>query len=724
VRCLRIAAAASLLFLASPCALADPFQEGARERQSGNTLRAIDIFSALRASSVEPVARARAAGELGATLLQARRLDEARAMLLEAVSGLEGPARARYQLDLATVAAQAGRPDEARALLEQIASNPDARTAAVARLNLARVVPASDRRAHLERAAGLVTRIADERERGRLELNLGDQWRRLGGEWTAAAYAHLASALRLAKAAGDARLQAEALDSLSAAYESAGRAREALALAQEALEAARMLPPARVADLAIDLEWRVGRLAHALGDEAAALAAYQRAVQNVESVRGDIPIEYDDGRSSYRVTLEPVYLGYADLLFASLAALPEDEKQRRLVRIRDVIELARQAELQDYLRDRCEVEAIQRGPRSGVGKGVAVLYPIVFDERIELLLETDGGITWRTTRVAAQAVRATARLFAHDLRNGDDGYLPAARALHRWLLAPLEPQLAERGVDTLIVVPEGALRLVAMGALHDGRQFAIEKYAIGTVTGLTLTNTAAPPDAAPRALVAGLSTPGPVVDKLPSDTVDAILGVRGGGSRAASTTELRRSLELPGVKDEVQAIARILDGHSLLDSDFTARAFQSQAQSGEYRIVHVASHGVFGGSADASYIMAFDDVLSMNDLQALLRDERLRRKPIELLSLSACQSAEGDERSPLGISGAAMKARAKSVLGTLWPVEDTAARVVMEGFYGSLARDRLNKVRALQHAQREAMRDPRFGHPFFWAPFVLIGNWL
>jgi len=116
--------------------------------------------------------------------------------------------------------------------------------------------------------------------------------------------------------------------------------------------------------------------------------------------------------------------------------------------------------------------------------------------------------------------------------------------------------------------------------------------------------------------------------------------------------------------------------------------------------------------------------MSMGDLQALLRDERLRRRPIELLSLSACQSAEGDERSPLGMSGAAMKARAKSVLGTLWPVEDTAARVVMEGFYAALARDHMNKVKALQQAQRQAMRDPRFGHPFFWAPFVLVGNWL
>jgi len=161
----------------------------------------------------------------------------------------------------------------------------------------------------------------------------------------------------------------------------------------------------------------------------------------------------------------------------------------------------------------------------------------------------------------------------------------------------------------------------------------------------------------------------------------------------------------------------------MLDEAFTARAFQGEAGSGDYRIVHIASHGVFGGSADTSFIMAYDDVLSMRDLQSLLHGERFRRKPMELLTLSACQSAEGDDRSPLGISGAAVKARAKSVLGTLWPVEDDAARTVMERFYRLLAGGAASKVKALQAAQVETMRERRFEHPFFWAPFVLIGNW-
>jgi CHAT domain-containing protein len=108
----------------------------------------------------------------------------------------------------------------------------------------------------------------------------------------------------------------------------------------------------------------------------------------------------------------------------------------------------------------------------------------------------------------------------------------------------------------------------------------------------------------------------------------------------------------------------------------------------------------------------------------MLKSDHFRKNPIELLSLSACETAEGDERSPLGISGAAMKARAKSVLGSLWPVDDDAARKTMEKFYQGLATRQLTKTEALRQAQIELLHKDEFSHPLFWAPFVLIGNWL
>jgi CHAT domain-containing protein len=661
--------------------------------------------------------------ELGAAYLQAGRLDEAQPLLEEAVTASTGAERARYAIDLANLSTQRGDDARAAALLREAAAEAgSARAAIVAELNLARLAAGGERLERLRSIAPRIAQVPEERARAVLHLNLGHQAAQLGDEAVQLAYGELEAARATASSAKDARLLAESLDALSDLYESRGRTRDALLLAREGIAVANGLEPARAADLAIALEWRIGRLAQALGDDDLALASYQRTVAHVEAVRNDIPIEYEDRRSSYRVTLEPIYQGYVNLLFKSLRALPESGRAATLARVRDVVELTRQAELQDYLGDRCDVEAIQRAQTSGVGPRVAVLYPIVFADRTELLLETERGISWRTVPVQGRVLRTTAALLANNMRGAQDGFLPAAQALHRWLLAPYQSQLDEMRIDTLIVVPEGALRLVPMSALHDGRQFLIERMAVGTVTGLTMTNLSAISASGGEALVAGMSVPGPVVEKLPASTVRAVLGSNAPDS-TRSTAQLREALSLPGVKDEVRAIAGIVEGRSLLDESFTASAFEKAARSGDYRIVHIASHGVFGGSADTSYIMAFDDVIRMRDLQSLLRSETFRRRPIELLSLSACQSAEGDDRSPLGISGAAVKARARSVLGTLWPVEDEAARAVMERFYAHLAHDAGGKAKALQSAQLETMRESRFAHPFFWAPFVLIGNW-
>jgi CHAT domain-containing protein len=238
-----------------------------------------------------------------------------------------------------------------------------------------------------------------------------------------------------------------------------------------------------------------------------------------------------------------------------------------------------------------------------------------------------------------------------------------------------------------------------------------------------------------------------VVDKLSQATIDQIFGsdttpIRGltknrsmrsvrsastaniKGDKVSRSAALREALALPGVKQEIEALGKIMPSTSLLNAGFTVGGFSHEAESGAYRIMHVASHGVFGGSADTSYILAYDDLLTLNGLQSLLKSDQFRKNPIELLSLSACETAEGDDRSPLGISGAAIKARAKSVLGTLWPVEDNAARKAMEKFYRGVATEHLTKAEALRQAQVELIHTDEFAHPLFWAPFVLIGNWL
>jgi len=186
---------------------------------------------------------------------------------------------------------------------------------------------------------------------------------------------------------------------------------------------------------------------------------------------------------------------------------------------------------------------------------------------------------------------------------------------------------------------------------------------------------------------------------------------------------MQASLALPGVADEIRALESMMPGTSIVNEAFTLERFRDEAQTGTYRILHIASHGVFGGSAKSSFIMTYDDLLTIEGLQSLLSSDRVQGNPIEVLTLSACETAEGDDRSPLGIAGAAIKAKARSVVGTLWPVADEAARIVMPAFYGRFVNDRLSKTEAIRQAQLELLRTEKYAHPFFWAPFLLIGNW-
>lgn len=729
---------------------------GVASREQGNLDLSIGQLGQARQSAANERERMRTAAELGASLLQARRFDQAKPHLLDAYAYFSGDERAAVALDLGNLALLRREAADAQRYYEEVLRLCAGNTAPAlsARLNQLRLAPQAERTKQLGQLFDAIAAVEEPALRARFYLNLGSQAMAPGRSNPELAFRSLDRARQLLADAGNGRLRVEVLDALAQLYEDQGRSPDALRLNGQAMAVAAALPPGIVGDLAISLEWRQARLQVAVGREDLALAAYQRAVVHIERLRQDIPIEYDDGRSSFRQTLEPVYLGLAELLLKEADRQSGAAKGAYLRRARDTIELIKQSELQDYLGDRCTVEAVRHGGTGGgtvaVPAGTAVLYPVIFREHVELLMETASGISRRSLPVSGALVREAALTFAADLRDGDAGYLPRARQLYDWLLAPFDALVLEQKIHTLIVVPDGALRLVAMGALHDGSRFAIEKLAIGTVTGLSITNTSPAPTHALQSLIAGVSEFGPVVDKLergeagraPSAGASGRETSRGLSGRhtlrairstpvtleadtsGRRTRALREALALPGVKDEIAAVGKILPGASMLDAAFTVEGFRREAEGEPPQIIHIASHGVFGGAADTSYILAYDDILTLDGLQSLLKSDQFRKKPIELLTLSACETAEGNDRSPLGISGAAIKARAKSVLGTLWPVEDNAARRIMETFYRGLTADHLSKAEALRRAQLELLRSEAFAHPFYWAPFLLVGNWL
>jgi CHAT domain-containing protein len=185
---------------------------------------------------------------------------------------------------------------------------------------------------------------------------------------------------------------------------------------------------------------------------------------------------------------------------------------------------------------------------------------------------------------------------------------------------------------------------------------------------------------------------------------------------------------LPSVISEVKQIESEIPSKVLLNNQFTKAAFQSQVSSTPFPIVHLATHAQFSSQADNTFILTWDGKIKVKDLSGVLQTVELSRsKTLELLVLSACQTAAGDARSALGLAGVAVRSGARSTIATLWRVDDEASATLMSQFYEELGQSRqtgVSKAEALRRAQLSILRNPKYKSPYYWAAYILLGNWV
>jgi CHAT domain-containing protein len=273
-------------------------------------------------------------------------------------------------------------------------------------------------------------------------------------------------------------------------------------------------------------------------------------------------------------------------------------------------------------------------------------------------------------------------------------YLPPAQKLYDWLIRPIESDLAARNIETLVFIPAGKLRNIPMSALHDGEQFLIEKYSIALTPGLQLLDPKPLPREELKVLSGGLS-------------------------------EARQGFSaLPGVEIELGVIKSQAPTEIVLNQSFTDSNFKQLLAASPFPVVHLATHGEFSSKAEDTFVLTWDDKINAKELDNLLRNETTREKPVELLVLSACQTALGDNRAALGLAGVAVRAGARTTLGSLWLVSDEATAKLMSGFYRELANQDVRKAEALRRAQLEVLESDYLSHPYYWSAFVMVGNWL
>ena len=504
----------------------------------------------------------------------------------------------------------------------------------------------------------------------------------------------LASTMALEQ--GDDRTASYALGYLGEIYEEQHQTEEALALTDRALFAAQ----AAKAPASLYLwHWQTARLWRAQGRTQDAMAAYRRAVKELEGLRFSLAEGPGGAGTSFRDTVGPVYFGLVDLLLQAASGSEAPARTRELlVEARATMETLKAAEIRDYFHDEC-VDALHAKvkPLDAVARTEAVVYPIVLPDRLEILvtLPPPVGLVRYTVAVDAQHLVSEVRTFRKLLeKRTTREYLSSAQTLHTWLVAPYADRLAELAVDTLIFVPDGSLRTIPMSALHDGKHFLIERFAVATTPGWNLTDPRPIDRSHIRALLAGLSRS---VEGFPA---------------------------LPSVRSEVGTVGETLGGEVLLDQDFRVDSLEQKLTEKPFTVVHIASHGEFHSRSEDSFLLTSDGRLAIDRLGRDVGISRYRDQPLELLTLSGCETAAGDDRAALGLAGIAIEAGARSALGTLWSVDDAAAARLMVAFYRGLAEPDTSRAKALQHAQEAMLAEPRFSHPGYWAAFLLISSWL
>lgn len=500
----------------------------------------------------------------------------------------------------------------------------------------------------------------------------------------------LATALQQAKSLGDQPAEAYALGNLGRLYEQTEQLSDAQQLTEQALLLAQTI---NAPEIAYRFSWQLGRLLKAQGDTQGAIAAYTEAVKILQALRSDLITISPDVQFSFTQSVEPVYRQLVGLLLQPDGIEPS---QQNLAQAREVIESLQLAELENFFREAClnaKPEQIDR-----IDSTAAIIYPIILPDQLAVILSLPGRpLRYYETRLPQREVETILDQTLQSLNPAFSNRqrLRFSQQVYNWLLRPAEAHLATTEVKTLVFVLDGSLRNLPMAVLHDGKQYLIEKYNVALAPSLQLLDPKPLQREALKTLTAGL-------------------------------TQARQGFApLANVEREVKQIQTELPSVVLLDGAFTNDSFQKKIESSYFPVVHIATHGQFSSKAEETFVLTWDGRINVKQFDDILQPINQRRnKAIELLVLSACQTAKGDKRAALGLAGVAVRAGAQSTLATLWQVSDVATADLMGWFYRELTNTTATKAEALRHAQLALLQDPHYQHPFFWAPFILVGNWL
>ncbi|MEQ9238773.1 MAG: CHAT domain-containing protein [Coleofasciculus sp. E2-BRE-01] len=496
----------------------------------------------------------------------------------------------------------------------------------------------------------------------------------------------LAKAVKQARQINDPRAEAYALYQLGQLYQANGTLDDSKTLSQQALKLAQEI---NADDIAARAGGQLGEILQKQGKTSEALAAYKIAFDNIQSLRSDLVAISSDVQFDFKEGIEPLYRQLVSLL------LKEGDNQANLQQARDVMEALQLAELDNFFQDACldtHPVALEE-----IDTQAAVIYPIILPDRLEVILSIPNQpLTHYATQLTQAEVESTLTQLYSALSPGypSSERLQLSQQVYNWLIQPAEAAMASQDIQTLVFVPDGFLRNLPMAALYDGEQYVLQKYQIVFSPGLQL-----------------------FPQGLPQEELSLL---------AAGLTEARQGFSpLPGVDEEIAQVSQQVNSKVLFNENFSFGTFKDLINNESFPIVHLATHGQFSSNPEETFLLTWSDRISIEDFDLIFQKRRLGLlRPIELLVMSACQTAAGDNRATLGLAGFALRSGAKSTIASLWSVSDESTSIMMQEFYHQLTDLKVSKAEALRQAQLTLLEEPLYKHPYFWAAFVLIGNWL
>ncbi|MGC1197333.1 MAG: CHAT domain-containing protein [Geitlerinemataceae cyanobacterium] len=501
----------------------------------------------------------------------------------------------------------------------------------------------------------------------------------------------LATSIREAQILNDRRTESYALGNLGKLYEKRQQWEEAKELTEKALLLAQST---NSTDIAYQWQWQLGRILKIKNDRSGAIASYSQAVESLKSIRSDLVVISSDVQFSFRQSVEPVYREFVSLLLQPNINVTQHD----LMLARQTIESLQLAELDNFFRDACLDAKPAQIDR--VDANAAVLYSIILNDRLEVVAAIPGQpLQHYTTTFPKEEVEVTIKntlnaILSPRQRRDINNFLQPSQKLYDWLIRPIEADLANSSVNTLVFVSDGLLRRLPMSALYDGNEYLVQKYAVALAPGLQLVESQPIAETKFQVLTGGLS-------------------------------EARQGFAaLPGVESELDKIRSEVPVQGVFNQAFTEENVRELLNSSSFPIVHLATHGEFSSNSEDTFILTWDDRINANELESFLKSQSQRGETIELLVLSACRTAAGDDRAALGLAGVAVRAGARSTIASLWYISDAATSILMSQLYVELAKGTETKAKALRLAQQSVLQNEDFSHPYFWAAFVLVGNWL